>query len=103
MTRLRFQRPQQYADRMRKYELFVDGVPRGQIRRGESVEVAASPGSHIVVARIDWCSSNELSLDCRDGQTYDLEVGSNVTGWRMLAAILYITLFRSEYLYLRSL
>jgi hypothetical protein len=53
------------------------------------------------VARIDWCGSNSVRVKVRQGVTYDLEVGSNLRGWRLLVAIVYVTVLHSEYLYLR--
>jgi hypothetical protein len=100
MALLRIHRPDQWADRLRKYTIVVDGVPSAQIRRGETIEI---PGTHSVIARIDWCSSKELLLTCGEEGVHSLEVGCSITGWRMLLGILYIIFFQSSYLYLRPM
>jgi hypothetical protein len=97
-----FQRPTQYADWFRSYQLFVDGHPVGKIGAGSNFEIKVPAGRHEIVAKIDWCKSNFLHLEVQDGAIWHLEVGSNVTGWRLLLALLYITIMTTEYLYLRE-
>ena len=53
------------------------------------------------MAKIDWCSSNMLQVEVKEGAIYELEVGSNLTGWRILLVMIYITVLCSDYLYLR--
>jgi hypothetical protein len=103
MALLRIHRPDQWADRLRKYTIFVDGVPSAEIRRGERVEIPVPPGEHSVVARIDWCSSPELRIACGEDDVHRLEVGCTIAGWRMLLGISYIFFFRSSYLYVRPM
>ena len=90
-----------YPDRIRQYQLIIDGVQMGEISAGSAVEIPATAGRHEVVARIDWCSSNTLPIEVKDGATCELEVGSNLGGWRIILAMVYITVLPSEYLYLR--
>jgi hypothetical protein len=102
MAVLRFYRPTQFADFLRCYRLFVDEVCVGQIVTGGELDVEVPAGRHEVRARIDWCSSNRLLLDIGQGDKCNLEVGSSLGGWRLLLALLYITLWTSDYLYLRA-
>lgn len=101
MTILRIQRGFQHASAWRMYALFVDGVRAAEIGSNETIDVPVSPGTHTVVATIDWCSSNLLQLTCADGEVCAVEVGSNLAGWRSLLAPLYLTLLRSRYLYVQ--
>src|SRR5262245_60258876 len=103
MSTLRFGRPMFYPDRLRNYQLIIDGVQMGEIGAGSAVEIPATAGRHEVVARIDWCSSNTLHVELKKGVTCDLEVGSNLGGWRIILVMVYIAFLPSEYLYLRLL
>ncbi len=101
MPILRFQRPTQFTDWLRAYRLFIDGVCVGEINAGSEVEFEVSAGIHEIIARIDWCSSNRLEVAIPERSLRSLEVGSNLSNWRLLFGFLYITLLRSHYLYLR--
>jgi len=101
MAALRIRRPIQFADLIRKYRLFVDDVQMGEIRPDSEIEIQVTPGTHCVLARIDWCSSNSLQIEIEQGQVFDLEVGSNIRGWRMYIGFIYVFFLRSQYLYLR--
>ncbi|HXG08754.1 MAG TPA: hypothetical protein VNK04_03110 [Gemmataceae bacterium] len=101
MAAIRIRRPTQYADWLRKYRLFVDGVPVAEISRGSEVEIDVTPGWHEVLARIDWCSSGTLWIEVRQDEVCQLEVGSNIRGWRMFVGFVYAFILRSRYLYLR--
>lgn len=97
---LRFRRSSQLADSLRNYRLFVDGSLVGTIGPGAVVEVKVPPGSHEVIACIDWCSSNAVAVEVRPGDLWELQVGSNVRGWRIPFGWVYAFFLRSRYLYL---
>jgi len=90
-----------YADRLRRYGVYLDGVHAGSLGAGESVSFNASPGKHSLVVKIDWCGSNIFEVDCAPGGVLSFECGSSITGWRGLLALLYITIWRQQYLWLR--
>ena len=90
-----------YPDRLRSYDVYLDDLRVGSLGASESVSFSASPGKHSVVIKIDWCRSNVIDIDCGSGESISLECGSNVTGWRGLLALLYITIWRHQYLWLR--
>lgn len=99
---LHIHRPKQYADGLRRYKILVDGVIEEEISAGSSVWLEVSPGRHELMARIDWASSNTLTVEVEEGIQHGLEVGSNVQGWRVSLALLYNTVWSSEALYLRE-
>jgi hypothetical protein len=73
------------------------------VRAGQVVTVPLAPGQHSVGLTIDWCRSNEVAFAIRPGETVEFECGSSLTGCRWLLALLYVTLLRNEYLWLRQL
>lgn len=102
MPPVRVRRTQQPADLLRKYRIFIDGVLVGHLAHGGELAVEVPPGFHSVVVWIDWCRSNVVGIEVRDGTECLLEVGSNLRGWRLLLIFLYITLWRARYLYLQQ-
>jgi hypothetical protein len=55
-------RPRQYADRLRRYRIILDGREVGQLKASEELRVELPEGEHWMVARIDWARSNHLSF-----------------------------------------
>src|SRR5262249_2606798 len=94
-------RPRQYADMLRQYRLVVDSDLAYTIGRGQSVDISLPPGRHRLIAAIDWARSNPVEIELLPDQDCRLEVGSNVAGWRLLLAVLYATVWRDRWLYLR--
>lgn len=101
MAKLVIARPRQYADMLRRYRITVDGELAARIATGQSVEIDLPPGGHRIVATIDWARSNPVEIDAEASGKHRLEVGSNVAGWRLLLGILYATIWRDRYLYLK--
>jgi hypothetical protein len=101
MGTLHIRRPTAMADWLRKYRIIVDNTEVGAIGSGSDLQVELPAGPHLVRAKVDWCSSNVVSLDVGEKSWHELEVGSNLRGWRLLQGYLYVTIWRSHYLYLR--
>jgi hypothetical protein len=91
-----------YADQLRDYRVVCDGVELGRISAGTSREFAISPGTHRLVLKIDWCTSNELAFSIGIEQLLRFSCGSNLRGLRLLLAFYYATLGRTRYLWLRQ-
>jgi hypothetical protein len=86
----------------RRYRLSANGTPLAIIARGEELRLELPAGDYTLSARIDWCGSNRLDVTIRPGATTEVEIGTNIGGVRLLAALFYITAGRGEYLYLRQ-
>lgn len=81
-ARITFYRGGGWMDRFRAYTLSVSGETVGTIKRNSrlSVEVEAKP--HMVMARIDWCSSDYLFVDLQDGGEAHIEVSNPHNPWK---------------------
>lgn len=99
---IRVTRTKSYADRLRAYRILIDGVERAKVSAGTSVEIPVTPGSHSVVAKVDWCSSPTLVVMTQPRSVAKLQCESNLQGMRIFLAIIYTTLFRDKYLTLRQ-
>ncbi len=75
MTIIRLKRTSEYNNRMRDYKIFIDGQQVGTIANGETKDFPTTVGQHIVTAKVDWCSSPDISVDINDNQTKKLKVG----------------------------
>jgi hypothetical protein len=80
-------------DRLRAYQVRVDGHVVAKIRRAQTIELEASSGTHTVQIAIDWTRSPIQRVDLRPGQTVELHCAPN-TGIAPLSAI---TFRRSHY------
>lgn len=93
-----------YVDRLRSYEIVVDGSARATLRRGEEVRVPVAAGRHTVRARIDWARSGdvEVTLGGEDTAFFLCQPGFGFSLLRP-TALLYVTIWRKRYLDLRLL
>ena len=95
---LRVTRTTSYADRVRAYRILVDGVERGRLSAGSSIDIPVTAGDHSVVAKIDWCSSPTVTETTQTNSIATLECASNLQGLRVFLAILYVCFFHDQYL-----
>lgn len=100
-ARLIIRRPKQSVDRFRRYTIMLNGRDVATIKRGEDLSLEIPAGPYVAMARIDWCGSRPLAFKAAEGETVQLEVGSNLGGWKSLAAVLYVFAWPTDYLYLR--
>jgi hypothetical protein len=69
MAHLRIERAAQgYRDRLRSYAVILDGREAGRVKRGQAIEIAVSPGSHVAMLKLDWCSSPRLTFAVSPGE-----------------------------------
>jgi hypothetical protein len=100
-TKIIIRRDHEFRDALRGYQIFIDDKKISFIARGEEKEFQISPGKHRIYAKIDWCKSNEIEFETINGQEIRFICGSNLKGWRLFFAFLYIIFWRDEYLYIK--
>ena len=100
MTTLKITRPQKkWQDKLRAYEIFIDGNRVGAITQGDEVSVPVTPGQHKLQLKIDWCCSPVVEVDLTDGSTFEISCGPNSKPWLALA---YTTFWREKYIWVRA-
>lgn len=93
MATIKIQRTSEYINLLRDYRLFIDGQKIGTIANGKTKEFEITSGQHSIVAKIDWCSSPELTFDLSDTDTKTVLIGGFKNGnWIMPLTILIIVL-----------
>ncbi|MDP9333959.1 MAG: hypothetical protein M3Q30_11730, partial [Actinomycetota bacterium] len=69
MAHLRVERAASgYRDRLRSYAVILDGRDAGRVKRGQAIEIALSPGSHVAMLKLDLCSSPRLTFSVSPGE-----------------------------------
>ena len=93
MATIKIKRSGDFFNLMRSYKIFIDGHFAGKIYNGKSLEFPTTAGQHVVVAKIDWCSSPDCSISIDSDETKALTVGSFKYGsWLMILGIALIPL-----------
>ena len=84
MASIKLHRKREYTNRMRDYKIFINGLEVGTIANGETKEFATTVGQHSVTAKIDWCSSPDISIKTDDNEIVNLKVSVFKNGnWLM--------------------
>ena len=52
-----------WRDRVRSYQVVLDGTVVGSVKRGESITVMTDAGDHELHLKIDWARSPSVQLD----------------------------------------
>jgi hypothetical protein len=91
-----------YADRLRKYQVIVDGKKVGELRNGETGQFPISPGPHKVALKIDWCGSKPVWLDLDENEEAKLQARSNLRGPRIFGSLWYVIFAPNSYLVLEN-
>jgi hypothetical protein len=101
MTAIVIRRPAAlWQDRARNYRIIIDGNDAGTIANKGETRIALPPGRHTVRLKIDWCGSPEIVVDVGPGTEHVLECGPNSN---IFLAVLHLTIWKGEYLWLRDL
>lgn len=92
-------RPKQYIDRVRAYDLQVDGLSVAKIRPGEEIRITVPEGSQNLVAKVDWCASNVFPLaGLQAGARLEVKNPMGRKMWLPFYPIYAITVHRASYL-----
>jgi hypothetical protein len=86
-------------DREYAYRVVVDGRQRAEVGDDSTVQIGLTPGEHCVRLGVKWCGSRELAFTIAPGEIVRMECRPNV---RPLLALLYITLWRNDYIGLET-
>lgn len=93
MTQITFQRASEYINAIRKYTIVIDDKEWDTLGNGATKTITIPPGIHTIYAKIDWCQSPKITLECLENEPITLKIGSFKYGNRLIpiALILFIT------------
>lgn len=86
MGKLKLYREPRYADKIRSYNVVVDGNVVGKIKERETFEYSLQNAVHEIWLTIDWARSNKMV--CDGSKDIDLICRSNVNPFFALLSLL---------------
>ena len=99
MPKITVKRISEYSNKLRNIKLFMDGQEIYKIQSGEIKTINVSPGKHKLVAKIDWCQSNEIEVDTKEEDN----ISVILKGTNPFLGLYYITFGRKRYLKLETM
>ena len=96
---IKIKRGSGYKDKIRAYKIVLDGKVTGEIKEGQEISLDTPKGPHQLYLKIDWCMSNKIDFDIKNDETINFECGNNT---KFGMALLYVTVLRKQYLWLKK-
>jgi len=94
-------RIKQYANKARAIGIYLNNEKVDTIRDGETKSFELDCEENEIFVKIDWCKTKPLKIITQEDETARFELGSNLSGWKLLIGSYYMIFNTSEYLYLR--
>jgi len=69
-----------YVDRLRAYQIMIDGQTVGELKNGEIKQFSVPAGQHQLAVKVDWCGSKRVHFKIAEGETLEFDAKSNVRG-----------------------
>lgn len=100
MAKLIINRKPGFGQRLRRFDVYIDGSKAGEVSKGAAEEFTVNPGRHTVEAKLGWHGSNRYEVEISGDEVKFLAVGTNMKGFwffytLLLAALFAPILFRS--------
>ena len=86
MIKITLKRKKAWADKIRSYKIWIDGVCVGKIREGGAWSKEVTEGAHKIQLSIDWYASPVLEFD----SDADFECVTNVRGWKLMFPFVFL-------------
>ncbi len=91
-TKIIISRKSEWINRARGFKCLLDGKEMGKIANGGSEEYLVEPGVHTIQCTIDWCSSPELTIELKEGETRFFKAGSGMKYYNVGYILLILSL-----------
>lgn len=88
MTEVVLSRDKGWVDRIRQYQVFIDGNRVGKIGPGETCAYPCSPGLHNIQVKIDWAKTKLITFNLTT-ENKKFQVKSNLHGWRIFLCAIF--------------
>lgn len=89
MAVIKIQRGSGFADKIRKYKVFINNEQIGVISEGEIKEYNVNPGTHTISTKIDWAGSKDVIVNLKENDVVNLRV-ENYTAKHLLISVYFI-------------
>lgn len=74
MPKLIIRRNSEWANKMRSFELYLNGRKFANIKDKQVLSFEIPEGKYQLLARIDWCGSKPLNIEIAEGEIKRVEV-----------------------------
>jgi len=74
MPKLIIKRDSEWANKMRSFELYLNGKKFAEIEDKKVLSFEIPEGKYQLIAKIDWCGSEPLNIQITEGETKRVEV-----------------------------
>jgi hypothetical protein len=91
-TKIIINRKSEWRNRAFGFRVLIDGKEVGMIANGGSEEYSIEPGVHTLQCKIDWCSSPELELTLKEGETRFVQAGSGMKYYNAFTVLMILVL-----------
>ena len=96
---IKLKRDTGWADFLRPYKVLVDGKMVGEIKDGATESFAVPDDANALVLKIDWCTSNEVTLNLGEAEL-NFSCGSSLRGLKVFLGLFYVIFRKNQYLWL---
>ena len=86
MAKVIFERDDQFANKMRNYQILANEKIIGEIANGGKETIDLESGTYTFQVKVDWCVSRSYKLKLGETDTLHFKCGSPLKGWRVLLA-----------------
>jgi hypothetical protein len=92
MAKIIINRKGEWMNRLRRFDIYIDGEKAGAVKNGGSEEFSVPAGEHTVQCRLSWYSSNTYNVTVGENDIKFLSVKGNMKGFGFLYILLLIVL-----------
>lgn len=92
MPKLLIKRNSEWANKMRNFQLYLNGRKFTQIKDRQLLSFEIPEGTYRLEARIDWCGSRPLDFEVKKGETKRIEIRGFIFSRYFLPVALVIVL-----------
>lgn len=90
MAKIIINRKAEWMNRLRKFDVYIDGEKAGAVKNGGSEEFSVPAGEHVIHCKLSWYSSNTYNLHVNENDIKFLAVKGNMKGFVFLYIVLLI-------------
>ena len=101
MATLVLKRERANLDKLRKYDVFCENTLIGTIKEGETESFDIKPGTHEIQLKIDWMSSNKLTIEIKQDESVFLTCCNKHKGLSIFS-LMYILFKRKDWIWLKQ-
>ena len=92
MPKIFIKRNSEYANKFRTFDLYLNGTKVSEINDAQLITLDIPEGKYILEARIDWCSSQPLTLQLSENDQRKIEVNGFIFSKYFLPAGVFVAL-----------